>query len=77
MEETRGFDITPVQYSAVLAIENHPGIDQTALCNIIAIDRSTVAEVVTRLERKKLISAPLAPRTAAQNNCASRPRVTN
>ena len=55
MEETRGFDVTPVQYSAVLAIENHPGIDQTALCNIIAIDRSTVAEVVTRLERKKLI----------------------
>ena len=55
MEETEGFDITPIQYSAVLAIENHPGIDQTALCNIIAIDRSTVAEVVTRLERKKLI----------------------
>ncbi len=55
LEETEGFDITPVQYSAVLAIENHPGIDQTALCNIIAIDRSTVAEVVTRLERKKLI----------------------
>ena len=55
LEETEGFDITPIQYSAVLAIENHPGIDQTALCNIIAIDRSTVAEVVTRLERKKLI----------------------
>ena len=55
MEETEGFDITPIQYSAVLAIENHPGIDQTALSNSIAIDRSTVADVVTRLERKKLV----------------------
>ena len=55
MDETRGFDITPVQYSALLAIEIHPGIDQTALCNIVAIDRSTIGDVVGRLERKKLI----------------------
>ena len=55
MEETRDFEITPVQYSAILAIENHLGIDQTALCNIIAFDRSTIGDVVTRLERKKLI----------------------
>lgn len=55
MDETRDFEITPVQYSAILAIDNHPGIDQTALCNIIAFDRSTIGDVVTRLERKKLI----------------------
>lgn len=55
MVETRNFEITPVQYSAILAIDNHPGIDQTALCNIIAFDRSTIGDVVTRLERKKLI----------------------
>jgi len=55
MDETKEFEITPVQYSAILAIDNHPGIDQTALCNIIAFDRSTIGDVVTRLERKKLI----------------------
>lgn len=55
MVETRNFEITPVQYSAILAIDNHPGIDQTALCNIIAFDRSTIGDVVNRLERKKLI----------------------
>jgi len=54
MAETKRFNITPVQYSAILAIEHHPGIDQTALCNIIAYDRSTIGDVVTRLERKKL-----------------------
>ena len=55
MDETKGFDITPVQYSAMLAIQIHPGIDQAALCNIIAFDKSTIGDVVGRLERKKLI----------------------
>jgi MarR family transcriptional regulator, lower aerobic nicotinate degradation pathway regulator len=55
MEQTRRFKITPVQYSAIFAVSNNPGIDQTALCNIVALDRSTIADVVTRLERKKLI----------------------
>jgi DNA-binding MarR family transcriptional regulator len=55
MDEARGFEITPIQYSAILAIDNHSGIDQTALCNIIAVDRSTIGDVVTRLELKKLI----------------------
>jgi MarR family transcriptional regulator, lower aerobic nicotinate degradation pathway regulator len=55
MEQARDFDITPVQYSAIVAIANHPGIDQTALCNIIAFDRSTIGDVVSRLEKKKLI----------------------
>src|ERR1700754_2519879 len=55
MDETKEFDITPVQYSALVAIEINPGIDQTAVCNLIAIDRTTVGDVVGRLERKKLI----------------------
>lgn len=55
MDQTREFDITPVQYSALIAVNNHPGMDQTALCNIIAFDRSTIGDVVTRLEKKKLI----------------------
>lgn len=55
MDQARKFEITPVQYAAIFAISNHPGIDQTALCNIIAFDRSTIGDVVTRLEKKKLI----------------------
>lgn len=55
MDETREFDITPVQYSSLVAIDINPGLDQTALCNLIAIDRTTVGDVVSRLERKKLI----------------------
>lgn len=55
MDQTREFEITPVQYAAIFAINNHPGMDQTALCNIIAFDRSTIGDVVTRLEKKRLI----------------------
>jgi MarR family transcriptional regulator, lower aerobic nicotinate degradation pathway regulator len=55
MEETAQFQITPVQYSALLAVRNHPGIDQTSLMKIIAFDRSTIGDVVQRLENKSLI----------------------
>lgn len=55
MEQAKEFDVTPVQYAAIFAVNNHPGIDQTALSNIIAFDRSTIGDVVNRLEKKKLI----------------------
>jgi len=55
LEQTEQFDITPVQYAALFAINNHPGLDQTALCHIIALDRSTIGDVMGRLEKKKLI----------------------
>jgi DNA-binding MarR family transcriptional regulator len=55
MAETAEFGITPVQYSALLAVRNHKGIDQTTLTEIIAFDRSTIGEVLRRLENKGLI----------------------
>jgi DNA-binding MarR family transcriptional regulator len=61
MAKTVGFDMTPVQYCALLAVQLHPDIDQTALGNIIACDRSTIGNVVTRLERKKLIKRVAGP----------------
>jgi len=61
IEQAREFDVTPVQYAALFAINDHPGIDQTALCNIIAYDRSTIGDVVGRLERKKLIKRQSGP----------------
>jgi MarR family transcriptional regulator, lower aerobic nicotinate degradation pathway regulator len=55
LDQAKAFGITPVQYAALVAIGSHPGIDQTALCNIIAFDRTTIGGVVSRLEKKKLI----------------------
>jgi DNA-binding MarR family transcriptional regulator len=56
LAETRRFDITPVQYAALFSIREQPGLDQTALANVIAFDRSTIANVVERLEAKTLIT---------------------
>jgi len=43
VEECKDFDITPVQYAALVAIQTHPGID---------VDRSTLGSVIERLEAK-------------------------
>jgi DNA-binding MarR family transcriptional regulator len=56
LNEAKAFDFTPVQYAALYAINNDPGIDQTALCNAVALDRSTIGDVVGRLEKKRLIT---------------------
>ena len=55
IEECRQFDLTPVQYAALIAIHTHPGIDATRLSAVIAFDRSTLGNVIERLEAKKLI----------------------
>jgi MarR family transcriptional regulator, lower aerobic nicotinate degradation pathway regulator len=55
VEECRAFDMTPVQYAALVAIHTHPGIDATRLSAVIAFDRSTLGNVIERLEAKKLI----------------------
>ena len=55
IEECKDFDLTPVQYAALIAIHTHPGIDATRLSAVIAFDRSTLGNVIERLEAKKLI----------------------
>jgi DNA-binding MarR family transcriptional regulator len=55
VEECRAFDLTPVQYAALVAIHTHPGIDATRLSAVIAFDRSTLGNVIERLETKSLI----------------------
>ena len=56
LDQAKAFDFTPVQYAALYAVNNNPGIDQTALCNAVALDRSTIGDVVGRLEKKGLIT---------------------
>lgn len=54
-EECAAFDITPVQYSIMTVAAARPGLDQTALCHEIGVDRATLANVVARLERRDLL----------------------
>lgn len=55
MEECKAYDLTPVQYAALIAIRTHPGIDATRLSAVIAFDRSTLGSVIERLEAKQFI----------------------
>ena len=59
--ETRTFDITPVQYASLLAVQLHPGIDQTTLMEAVAFDLSTIGDVVGRLEGKGLVKRLVSP----------------
>jgi MarR family transcriptional regulator, lower aerobic nicotinate degradation pathway regulator len=45
-------DLTAVQYAALVAIAAHPGIDATRLSEIIYFDRSTIGDVLDRMEGK-------------------------
>src|SRR6266700_8195862 len=55
VEECKAYDLTPVQYAALVAIHTHPGIDATRLSAVIAFDRSTLGNVIERLESKAFI----------------------
>lgn len=50
-----GYDLTPVQYAALSAIDGRPGLDQATLANHIAYDRVTIGGVVDRLVQKVLV----------------------
>jgi DNA-binding MarR family transcriptional regulator len=55
MEECRAYVLTPVQFAALVAIHTHPAIDATRLSAVIAFDRSTLGNVIERLESKEYI----------------------
>jgi DNA-binding MarR family transcriptional regulator len=61
VEECRAYDLTPVQYAALVAIRTHPGIDATRLSSVIAFDRSTLGNVIERLQAKDYIERKPSP----------------
>ena len=55
LEETRAFAITPVQYSLMTALLERGEMDQNSLALEIGLERTSVAEVVPRLQTRGLI----------------------
>lgn len=52
MEETAGFDVTPVQFAILNALMDDPGEDQITLSSRVAFDQATFGSVIARLEDK-------------------------
>ncbi len=55
MREANASDLTAVQFSALVVIREHPGIEATRVSDLIYFDRSTIGNVLDRLEKKGLI----------------------
>lgn len=51
-----GSDLTPVQFAALDALRNAPGIDQARLAEAVAKDRATIGAVIDRLEQKGFVA---------------------
>ncbi len=63
-EACGAFGVTPVQYSILTIASAQPGLDQAALASAVGIDRTTVADVLARLERRGLVRRSRAARDA-------------
>lgn len=55
LEETRGYDITPVQYSLLSSLSSLGEMDQNTIAQAIGLERTSVAEVIPRLEARGLL----------------------
>lgn len=60
-QELQDLNLTPVQYGALQTVQSQPGIDQRTLARQIALDTSTTAGVVDRLEARGLLQRSLSP----------------
>jgi MarR family transcriptional regulator, lower aerobic nicotinate degradation pathway regulator len=55
LQETEPLGVTPVQFAALQALANAPGLDQRSLARSIGLDTSTTGGVVDRLEARSLL----------------------
>ncbi len=61
LQEAEPHGVTPVQYAAMQALANAPGVDQRSLARSIGFDTSTIASVIDRLEARGLVQRDLDP----------------
>lgn len=54
--QAAGFELTSVQFVALDAIAQQPGIDQASLAASVSFDRATIGGVIDRLEQKGLVT---------------------
>ena len=50
-----GLNVTPVQFAALSALREHPGIDQATVAGMVAYDRATMGKVIDKLEARGLV----------------------
>lgn len=48
-------EVTSVQFGVLMTLAEHPGSSQRRICDALDLDRSTIADIVQRLQRRGLI----------------------
>ncbi len=71
-EEMADFNLTSVQFMALVAIGDVPDLDATRLAELIDFDKATIGGVIERLERKRLIER----KVSAEDRRVKRLRLT-
>ena len=60
-EKFKDYDITPLQYSILLTLQDVREIDQASLAQAVALDRNTCSNILARLEKAQRISRRVDP----------------
>ncbi len=60
--EKAGLRLTSVQYAALSAVQENPGIDQATVAGLIAYDRATLGKVIDRLDERGLVRRTVSDR---------------
>ena len=61
MDECGAQHLTPVQFACLSGVRSQPGIDATRLAALVAFDRSTLGNVLERLEAKNWVARSPSP----------------
>ncbi len=64
-----GYDLTPVQFSAMHALLDNPNIEQAQIAAMIAYDRATIGGVIDRLEKKGYVSRVVSKQDRRARQC--------
>jgi DNA-binding MarR family transcriptional regulator len=62
LEECKDSKLTPVQYGLLTALAMRGALDQGSLAEELGLDRTTTAEVLSRLEKRALVTRKPNPR---------------
>ena len=62
LDQCRDHDLTPLQFSALAALERFGAMDQAGLGGVTALDRTTILVVLTNLEKRGLITRRTSPK---------------
>ncbi len=60
-DEATNFAITSQQWTTLEALRELPGLDQNALCEVLTLDRGTMATLLARMEERGLVRRSTPP----------------